>query len=140
MPKLTPTEIQEKHARRLKGSLEDIKKGVERVTTAPGVAAGKKQGKMLANLTESITSGKWKRNVEGVSLEDWKGKMIDKGINRISGGIDAAKEKTIAFHAQIAPVIDAAQAKIKAMPDLTFEDNIARSAAFLREMHKFKKK
>ena len=140
MAKLTPEEYQEKQARRLKGSIADMQKGIERVTIAPGMAAGKKQDKMLTNLTESVTSGRWKKGVESVTLDDWKRKMIDKGLGRVSGGIDAAKDKTIAMAAKLLPAIDAAQAKIRNMPDLTFEDSVQRMVAFSREMKKVKVK
>jgi len=40
MPKLTPAEYAEKHARRLKASTEDIRKGVAKVTEAPTAKAG----------------------------------------------------------------------------------------------------
>ncbi len=35
--RLTPEEIAEKQARRLKGSLEDIRRGIDRVTVSPCV-------------------------------------------------------------------------------------------------------
>ena len=39
MAKLTPTEVTEKHARRLKGSIEDMRAGIARVTASPTAAA-----------------------------------------------------------------------------------------------------
>lgn len=140
MAKLTPEEYQEKHARRLKGSIQDIEKGIDRVTVAPGVQAAKKKDKMLTNLTKSVQDGTWARRVAGVPLEDWKSKMKTKGLVRIAGGIDDAKAKVIDFASQLLPAIDAAQAKVKAMPDLTLEDNINRMTTMAREMYKFKKK
>jgi len=139
MAKLTPEQAQEKHARRLKGSIEDMRAGIGRVTEAPGAAAAKKSAKMLANLTAKVQDGTWAKRVGAVSLEDWKAKMIDKGLPRVSGGIDAAKDKTTAFFAQLLPAVDAAQSKVKAMPDLTIEDSINRMTTFIREMAKFKK-
>lgn len=140
MAKLTPEEYQEKHARRLKGSIEDISKGIDRVTVAPGVQAAKKADKMLANVTKAVQDGTWARRVAGVPLDVWKTKMKTKGLIRIAGGIDDAKDKVITFAAQLLPAIDAAQTKVKAMPDLTFEDNINRMVTMAREMKKFKKK
>jgi len=139
MAKLTPEQAQEKHARRLKGSIEDMRAGIGRVTEAPGAAAAKKQTKMLTNLTAKVTDGTWAKRVAAVPLEEWKSKMIDKGLPRVAGGIDAAKDKTTAFFAQLLPAVDAAQAKVKAMPDLTIDDSINRMTTFIREMAKFKK-
>lgn len=140
MAKLTPEQAQEKHARRLKGSIEDMREGIGRVTEAPGAAAAKKSGKMLANLTAKVNDGTWARRVAAVPLDEWKSKMIEKGLPRVAGGIDAAAGKTTAFFAQLLPAVDAAQAKVKAMPDLTIEDSINRMSTFIREMAKFKKK
>jgi len=140
MSKLTPDEAADKHARRLKGAIEDMTTGVGKVTTAPGQAAAKKATKMLANLTKKVQDGTWARRVAGVTLEEWKSKMIEKGIPRVSGGIDAARGKVVDFFSQLLPAIDAAQAKVKAMPDLTLEDSIQRMTTMVREMAKFKKK
>ena len=49
MAKLTPLEFQEKHARRLKASVEDVRKGIDRVTENPCELAAAKQDKMLTN-------------------------------------------------------------------------------------------
>jgi len=140
MSKLTSAEFQEKHARRLKGSLPDMKLGVERVTVSPTAQAAAKQDKMLAHLTEKINDGTWARRLKGVSLEEWRDKMVNKGLARVSGGIDAAAGKVTAFADQLLPAVDAAQAKVKTMPDLTLEDSISRMTTFIREMSKFKKK
>lgn len=140
MAKLTPDEFADKHARRLKGAIGDMEAGIQKVTEAPGVAAGKKAAKMLANLTARVQDGTWKKRVEAVPLDEWKSKMISKGLPRVAGGIDAAKDKVVAFAGQLLPAIDAAQAKVKAMPDLTIEDSINRMTTFVREMAKFKKK
>ena len=140
MSKLTPEEATEKHSRNLKASLPDMELGIGKVTTAPGQLAAKKQTKMLANLTKKIQDGTWARRVAGVSLEDWKTKMVLKGLPRVSGGIDAAHDKQVNFFSQLLPAIDAAQSKVKGMADLTLEDSINRMTTMCREMAKFRKK
>jgi hypothetical protein len=140
MARVTPDEFVEKHARRLKGALTDMRTGVTKVTTAPTVKAADKQDKMLAHLTEKIQDGTWASRLRKVSLEEWRTKMIDKGIPRVSGGIDAAADKVRDFASQLLPAVDAAKGKIAGMPDLTLEDSISRMESFIREMAKFKKK
>lgn len=139
MAKVTPEEFQEKHARRLKAAVPDIQRGVERVTVSPTEQAAKKKDKMLANLTESVNNGKWERGLKRVSLDEWKDKMVSKGVQRISGGIDGAKDKVVAFAQELLPHVDAGVSKVKGMPDLTIEDSIARSAEFIRHMANFRK-
>lgn len=139
MAKLTAAEFQEKHARRLKASVEDVRRGIDRVTENPCEKAAAKQDKMLTNLTAAITSGKWAGGLKRVSLEDWKRKARDIGVNRIAAGIDGAKSKVIDFAEVLLPHIDRGIDKIKAMPDVTLDDNINRMTSFIRHMSELKR-
>jgi len=139
MAKLTATEFQEKHARRLKASTEDMRRGIDRVTESPTAKAASKQDKMLANLTASVQSGKWAAGLKRVSLEEWKRKTRDVGVNRVAAGIDAAKDKVVAFAEDLLPHIDRGKEKISAMPDITLDDSINRMTSFIRHMAGFKR-
>jgi len=139
MAKLTANEFQEKHARRLKASIDDMRKGVERVTVSPTEKAAAKQDKMKANILASIDNGKWAAGLKRVTLDDWKTKMINKGVNRVASGIDEAAPKVVAFASELLPHIDSVKAKIEKMPDVTLEDNIGRMTEFIRGMSKFKR-
>jgi len=139
MAKLTATEFQEKHARRLKAAVEDVRKGINRVTENPCEKAAAKQDKMLTNLTASVNSGKWAAGLKRVTLEDWKKAAADVGVNRIAAGIDAAKPKTIAFAEVLLPHIDRGKDKIKGMPDITLDDSINRMTTFIRHMATMKR-
>jgi len=134
------TEFQEKHARRLKGALEDMRSGVEKVTASPTAEAAKKIDKMKTKLDEAFASGKVKRSLEKVTLESWKADMLEKGVARVSGGIDRSKDKVIAFASALLPAVEAAANKVKTMPDLTIDDSIARASEYMRTMSKFKYK
>jgi len=139
MAKLTAAEFQEKHARRLAASVEDIRKGIDRVTENPCEKAAAKQEKMLANLTAAVNDGRWKAGLMRVSLADWKDKAKNVGVGRIASGINAAKGKVIAFAEQLLPHIDAGVEKLKTMPDITLEDNIQRMISMTRHMAGFKR-
>lgn len=140
MAKLTPDEFVDKHARRLKGSIDDMRRGIERVTVAPTQQAAGKKDKMLARLTQSVNDGKWEAGLKRVTLDDWKSSMIEKGLVRVSGGIDKAAPKVRDFASQLLPHIDNVKAQVDKMPDLTIEDSINRMNAFTRGMAKFRKK
>lgn len=139
MAKLTASEFQEKHARRLKAAVEDVRKGIDKVTESPTEKAAAKQDKMLTNLTAAVQSGKWSQGLKRVSLDDWKKKARDVGVNRIAAGIDAAKDKVTAFAEELLPHIDRQKAKISGMPDVTLDDNINRMNTFIRGMADFKR-
>jgi hypothetical protein len=140
MSRLTPAEFQEKHARRLKGAVEDIRKGIERVTEAPGVKAAAKQAKMKMAINEAIDTGKWAERTKKVTVGEWKDKAINKGLGRIASGIDGASGKVTDFASQLLTVQDGIVNKVKAMPDMTLEDRINRMTTFIRDMSKFRKK
>lgn len=134
MARFTSQEFQEKHARRLKASTEDMRRGIDRVTENPCEKAAAKQDKMLTNLTSAIQSGKWANGLRRVTLEEWKHKARDVGVNRVAAGIDAASAKVIAFADVLLPHIDRGQQSIANMPDITLDDNINRMVEFSRHM------
>jgi len=137
--RVTAEEFQAKHARRTSAALEDMRLGVERVTEAPGLRAASQEKKMRQNLLAALDSGKWRRRVASVSLEDWKRDMLEKGVGRVTGGLDRAKDKTIEFAQKLIAHQNGILAKLDTMPDLTLEDSIARMTLQVREMVKFKR-
>jgi hypothetical protein len=139
MAKLTATEFQDKHARRLKAAVEDMRKGIDKVTESPTEKAANKQDKMLTNLTAAVQAGKWSAGLKRVSLDEWKRKARDIGVNRVAAGIDAAKDKVVAFAEELLPYIDRQKAQLATMPDVTLDDNINRMNTFIRGMANFKR-
>ena len=137
---ISPEQFAEKHARRLKGSLQDIADGIARVTESPTAKAAGAQTKMLQNLTASVTSGKWASRLKAVSLDEWKAKITDKGLGRIAGGIDGAHDKVVAFAGQLLAHEQTLLDSVGKMPDLTLEDSISRMTAWTRGMSKFTRK
>lgn len=140
MAKLTASEFQEKHARRLTQAVEDVRKGIDRVTVNPCEQAAGKKEKMRANLNAAIDDGRWEAGLRRVSLDQWKDKAKNVGVGRIAAGIAAAKDKVTSFAEQLLPHIDAGKTKIKDLPDITLEDNINRMTSFIRHMADFKRK
>jgi len=139
MVKVDKKEFAEKWSRRLKGATEDIRKGVERVTEAPGKKAAAKKDKMKARLIEKIDDGTWEKRVAAVPLDEWKEKFISKGIGRISAGVDSAVPDVEDFADELLSYEDTVQKEVHKMPDLTLEDNVARASKWIREMAKFKR-
>jgi len=140
MAKVNPEEFADKHARRLKGALEDVRVGIDRVTEAPTLKAAAKKDKMKTNLNAALDSGKWERGLKRVTLEEWKHKAIHKGVERIPRGIDDAHDKVVQFASELLPHVDAGKAAIVKLADVTLEDNINRMTTFIRHMSKFQRK
>jgi len=139
MVKVNATEFQEKWSRRLKGSLEDIKKGVDKVSEAPGLKAAAKVDKLKAKWLAKIEDGTWAKQVAAVSLDEWKRLFKDKVTARLSSGVDGAEKKVTAFAEKLLSFEDTLQTKVKRMPDLTIEDSVSRASEWIRGMSKFKK-
>lgn len=134
MAKLTAQQWLDKWSRRLQAAGPDITAGVNRVQTAPGVAAAAAAPTMLANLTQSVTSGAWAARVASVPLQQWKDSMNNKGVSRIATGVQqAVTTKSNAISAFLSAV-DAAVADANTTPRGGLEANIARSVAFQRSM------
>lgn len=137
---MSAAEFQAKHLKRTIAASEEMRAGIDRVTVAPGDLAAAKQEKMITRLTESVRTGKWARALKAVGLEGWKSKMLDVGVGRVAGGLEAAEGKVISFAAQFLPFVDAIRTKVRAMPDLTLDDNIRRMTENVRAISKFEKK
>ena len=140
MAKLSAEQYAEKQARNLKNSLPDIRAGIERVSTAPGVAAAAAQTRMKDNLNRAIDDGRWAAKVRGVSLEEWKSAALNKGVDRIAAGLDQAHDKQVQMAGRLLAAVDSSAAKSNAMPKGTIQDSIARMTTFVEDMHKFKGK
>lgn len=135
---LDPTTVANKWAQRLGMASEDIKRGVQGVTVAPGIAAAKQADVWLNNITAS--KPKWIRRVSSVSLSDWQDAMINKGLPRVAQGANEAIPKMTDFLTQFLPHVEQVSARVAAMPKGTLEAGIARmveqvrgNAAFVRK-------
>lgn len=138
MAKMTAAEQAAKWKQRTKNATADYRAGIERVTESPMEKAAGKQDKMLQNLTAAINSGKWANNLRSVPLSKWKESAINKGLPRISAGVDAAEPTMAKFVGQLNQHQDAIRDELKSMPDLTLQDNLQRMLHNATRMSEFK--
>lgn len=131
---LPAAEITDKWARRLKGAVADIQRGIDAVTESPMEKAAAKQDKMLANITAAVQDGRWAAGLRSVNVQDWKSKTKQKVGERLAGGVEAARSKHQQFTQWQVNTLNTILPRIAAMPDLTLEDSIARTAEFIRQM------
>lgn len=111
-----------------------ITQGVQNVKTAPGVAAAAAQDRMLAGITNSVTSGAWAKAVSGVSLQQWQAAMTTKGIPHIAQGVAMAQQTKTAQITALLNAVDTSVASIASLPKGGLENNINRATAFMRAM------
>lgn len=129
----------EKWQRRTAGSVQDIQTGVQNTDKNPMALAAAAQDRMKARLLAAIDSGKWKAGLLSVSTQQWKDAMIQKGIPRISAGVQQAQPKMATFFGELFPFQDALVTKVDAMPNTSLEDSINRMTTFVRGMAGFKR-
>jgi len=135
-----PRQVAEKWSRRLSGATEDIRQGIEQLAESPAQKAVQKKEKLKARWLEAIDGGKWETALSKVSLEEWKTKVLNKGLARLPQGVEDARPKMEDFMSQLIPYVENVKRKVDAMPDRTLEDRINKMVAFVREMAKFRKK
>ena len=123
---LAPGDVSEKWGRRMKGATGDIAKGIDAMTVNPMEEAANHQEKMLANLTAKVQDGTWASQLRKGSVADWKTNTKKKVAERMAGGVDAAMPKRKAFDQYLVNTLNAILPEVKAMPDMTFEDSMAR--------------
>ena len=128
-----PTATAARWAQRLGSSGDKIREGVQSVTTPPGQAAARQKQVWVARTTAA--ADKFAANSARVSLQDWQGAMLDKGLSRIASGATAAESKFAGFLTRFLPYVDQVRASLPPRGDL--EANINRMTANARAMAKF---
>ena len=137
MTRVSPTDGAEKWARNTSAATQDVVKGVQRVTEAPGAKAARASGKWLSKVTQS--EQKFKDNVGAVPLAEWQKATAD-GASRIASGVQAKKGKMEAFATAFYAHLDRGQQAIGSMPTTTVEEGIAKAAAQIRHNAAFKRR
>lgn len=135
--RVTAQQYADQWAQRLKGSTQRITDGVDRVTESPGARAAANTDKWYQAITSERTRRKWQQSMQALTLDDWKAAMKNKGIGRISAGVDAAKPRMVEVGQRLIEHQNALLGQIDTMPDLTLEDSVNRMVAWVRGMTEF---
>jgi hypothetical protein len=134
---LTPAEIAAKQVTRTTNAIPDYVKGVQSVTTSPGVSAAKNIDKMRAKFNDAIDSGKTARRLQAIDLGNWQKATADKGKARIADGVKAASQTITDFHTQFRSHLEQGQQILAGMPSTTLQENIQRMVANVEHNAKF---
>jgi len=112
--------------------------GINAVTQSPMAAAAANTAGYIQGVTDAVSSGKFERGLQRVSITDWKTAATTKGAPRLATGAAAALPKVEKFWQSFGPKLDAATAQTRAMPKATFEDRMARAQAQMQAVHALK--
>ena len=136
MPK-SPTEVAAKWKQRTAASTQAYRDGVQSVTEAPGAAAARNIDRMINRLIELRDSGELARAMSSVSLESWKQSTLEKGSQRIAGGVQAAEGKMANFMAEFLPFAESVSQSLPPRGD--FSQNMQRMVDNATKLHEFKR-
>lgn len=125
----TAQQASDKWLARLQQSTQQITDGVNAVQTAPGQLAAAQADLWLQRVQAS--KAKWQKNVAAVPLADWKAKMINVGIPRVSQGAAANQGKVTTFMNAFLPYLATGVARVNAMPKGTLQNSIDRAVAMI---------
>lgn len=126
----------DKWKRQMLGAAATIKAGVMAVQVAPGQQAAAAADLWLQRLNDS--KEKFRANVAAVPLAAWQSSMVDKGLPRLTTGVNGAIPKVTAFMTQLIPYTERVKQTIRAMPKGSEADADARMLAAARMMREFK--
>jgi hypothetical protein len=133
------SQVAQKWAQRLSNSTEAIKQGIQAVTVSPTEKAAAQSQRYLEGITRAVTTGKWQASLRAVSLDQWRRAILEKGVNRIATGAQAAIPKMEKFMQEFLPYVAGVQQELESMPRGDFEQNIQRMLFNARKLHEFKK-
>ncbi len=138
MARKSASDIAAKWTKNTKAAGDEMRKGIQSVTEAPGLKAAAAVENMRVGINKALDDGTWQDNVSSVSLEEWKDKMLRKGVPRVSAGVDAAGPKVVQFHQQLGDHQERINSTLEGMPNITLEDGISRMIAQVEGMSQFK--
>ncbi len=95
------------------------------------------QPKMLQNLTQAITSGRWARRLQERGTQGWKAATVAKAQNYATG-IAAGRDEYQRAMQEWLPIIQSAAASVQSMPNTSFQDSLNRMNAFATALHNAK--
>lgn len=134
----TPASRAEKWSRRTAAAGPDWVAGVDATTDAPGAKAAASSDAWQQRVSDPATKEKFRRNVGSVPLEEWKTKT-KAGQSRFTQGAAASQDKMARHQQAVESHMEAGLRKVAAMPNVTLEDKIARSATWQRHMAEYKR-
>lgn len=133
----SPSEATSKWVEKLGQSTQEMERGVDRVTEAPGLAAAAQVQKYIQGVQEKVN--KWRTNVSRVSLQDWQQSMKSLGIPRVAQGAQEKKGKMEAFQAEFFPYLDRVLAQVNSMPTTTKAQRIQKAVRTMELTGQFRR-
>lgn len=128
-------QVAQKWSQNLTASTQSITNGVNAVTVSPTQLAAQNVQGYLNGVNAAVTSGKWQRNLQKVTVQDWKNSMLQKGIPHIQTGATQAQAKVAQVMGPLLQFIyDTRDSINQSHPRGSLAANLARANAFATAM------
>ncbi len=136
---MSPQQIAEKWARNTKAATQSMKDGVQAVTDSPMEKAANRGDAMVAGVQRAVADGRWQAGLRRVTLQQWKDRMISKGIPRVSQGVTDAQGDFSNFMSEFMPYIQEGQRQLESTPRGDLQTNINRMIQMVQYLSDFKR-
>lgn len=113
--------------------------GIKDTTDNPMDKAAAAADTWQQRVSSSEALNKFRTNLTGRNINDWKGPAMDKGASNWVTGMQKGEAKMAAYINDAAPFMLQLQQQIRAMPNATEEDKEARQLAWSRGMKKYRR-
>lgn len=108
--------------------------GIAGTQVNPMEEAAKADQLYLQRVQEAVTSGRRQAALLNTPKSRWTDNATKKGADRLATGAAQAADKVRAHFQKWTPIYQQISQQVQAMPKMTTEDSIARSAATIRAM------
>ena len=112
--------------------------GIQSTTKDPTALAAAASAKMLANVTQAVSSGSWAQRLLDVGANGWKQASIAKAANYgtgIAAGTSKYQQGYTAFWNYATPLLN----QVHSMPSNTLADSIARMTTWVQGTAAYRK-
>jgi hypothetical protein len=100
---MSPQEQAKKWAENLTRAKPSIRAGVQAVTQSPTQKAAAAVDKYREGVIRAVDNGSFVAGCNRVTLQEWKDKMINKGLANLETGVREGESRMAAFMAKAAP-------------------------------------
>lgn len=136
----TAAQVAQKWSQNLSASTQSITNGVNSVQTSPTQLAAVQVNAYLQGVQHAVTSGKWQRGLQAVSLQDWKNSMLQKGVPHIQTGAVQGQGKVQQVMGPLLDFVYNTRDSInQSNPRGSLQQNLARANAFATAMSNYGK-
>lgn len=138
MARKSAAAVAKKWAANMQAATTAMKEGVQAVTVSPTEKAAAAVDKWAAGVARARAEGTFEAGLRGVSLEQWRQSMLQKGIGRIADGVREAAPKMERFLGELLAHTDMVSSQIQSMPSNTPEERKQRMLRNFELMSEFR--